>query len=233
MWLSVLRGLKVQSWEIYSTIFLQPEMHFLFTDSANVRPAVLNIIFTLRHLLHKFVENVAMAKAVKKYSKSDPLSGLNEYAMPYGANPDTANLSSIIRWLGFPGSAAKKMVSNFDFINLGISGITKGAVNTLASHLGISRKYISENIFDISVKTFERKEDKARLDKKVSSHALEIARVVQHAFEVFRDKEKVKRWLNSQNRALNNFKPVELLDTLTGINMVNDILGRIEEGVYS
>jgi len=125
------------------------------------------------------------------------------------------------------------MVSNFDFINLGISGITKGAVNTLASHLGISRKYISENIFDISVKTFERKEDKARLDKKVSSHALEIARVLQHAFEVFRDKEKVKRWLNSQNRALNNFKPVELLDTLTGINMVNDILGRIEEGVYS
>lgn len=174
-----------------------------------------------------------MAKAVKKYSTTGASSEVNEYAVLYGANPDAGNLSSVIRWLGLPGSAAKKMVSNFDFINLGISGITKGAVNTLASHLGISRKYISENIFDISVKTFERKEDKARLDKKISSHALEIARVVQHAYEVFRDESKVKRWLNSQNKALNNFKPVELLDTFTGLNMVNDILGRIEEGVYS
>jgi uncharacterized protein (DUF2384 family) len=28
-------------------------------------------------------------------------------------------------------------------------------------------------------------------------------------------------------------KPVALFDTMTGLNMVNDILGRIEEGVYS
>jgi putative toxin-antitoxin system antitoxin component (TIGR02293 family) len=174
-----------------------------------------------------------MAKAVKKYPEANEMSAVKEYAVPYGAGGNTANLFNIIRWLGFPVSAAKKMVSSFDFINLGTSGVTKGAVNTLASHLGISRKYISENIFDISVKTFERKEDKAKLDKKISSHALEIARVVQHAYEVFRDEEKVKRWLNTQNKALNNFKPVALFDTLTGLNMVNDILGRIEEGVYS
>ena len=174
-----------------------------------------------------------MAKAIKKYPEAGASGGVKEYAVPYGVNPDAANLFNIIRWLGFPASAAKKMVTNFDFINLGISGISKGAVNTLASHLGISRKYISENIFDISVKTFERKEDKARLDKKISSHALEIARVVQHAYEVFRDEGKVKRWLNTQNKALNNFKPVELFDTLTGLNMVSDMLGRIEEGVYS
>ena len=174
-----------------------------------------------------------MVKAVKKYPEANEISAVKEYAVPYGAGGNAANLFNIIRWLGFPASAAKKMVSSFDFINLGISGVTKGAVNTLASHLGISRKYISENIFDISVKTFERKEDKAKLDKKISSHALEIARVVQHAYEVFRDEGKVKRWLNTQNKALNNFKPVELFDTLTGLNMVSDMLGRIEEGVYS
>jgi uncharacterized protein (DUF2384 family) len=39
--------------------------------------------------------------------------------------------------------------------------------------------------------------------------------------------------MNKENRALNNMKPVQLLETMTGINMVNDILGRIEEGVYS
>ena len=62
---------------------------------------------------------------------------------------------------------------------------------------------------------------------------LEIAKVVQHAYEVFRDEEKVKVWINRENKALNNMKPVQIFDTLSGLNMVNDILGRIEEGVYS
>ncbi len=57
--------------------------------------------------------------------------------------------------------------------------------------------------------------------------------VLEHADRVFEDKEKVKHWMNKENRALNGKKPVQLLDTLTGINMVNDVLGRVEEGVYS
>ena len=95
------------------------------------------------------------------------------------------------------------------------------------------RRGSQEKIFDFSVKTFERKDSKDRLDKKTSSHAIEIARVVQHAYEVFRDEEKVKLWINRENRALNNKMPLQFFDTLSGLNMVNDVLGRIEEGVYS
>jgi len=62
---------------------------------------------------------------------------------------------------------------------------------------------------------------------------VEIAKLLQHAYEVFRDEEKVKRWLNKENRALNNLKPVELFDTLSGLRLVDNILVRIEEGVYS
>ena len=79
----------------------------------------------------------------------------------------------------------------------------------------------------------ERKGPKEKLDRRTSSHALEIAKLLQHAFEVFEDEEKVKRWINKEHKALNGMKPVILFSTLTGINMVNDILGRIEEGVYS
>jgi putative toxin-antitoxin system antitoxin component (TIGR02293 family) len=56
---------------------------------------------------------------------------------------------------------------------------------------------------------------------------------MDHALDVFEDEEKVKRWISKPNRALNNTAPVKLFDTLTGINMVNAILTRIEEGVYS
>ena len=92
---------------------------------------------------------------------------------------------------------------------------------------------MAEVILNISIKTMERKNPTDKLDEKTSSHALEVARVMQHTYEVFEEEEKAKSWLNRENRALNGVKPVELLNTLTGINMVNDILTRIEEGVYS
>ena len=136
-------------------------------------------------------------------------------------------------WLGMPLATAKTMLSDFDIVKLSGAGITKSAIHTLAAYIGISRKDMAEDIFDVSVKTLERKDGKARLDKKTSSHALEIAKVVQHAYEVFRDEEKVKVWINRENNALNNMKPIQIFDTLSGLNMVNDILGRIEEGVYS
>jgi putative toxin-antitoxin system antitoxin component (TIGR02293 family) len=135
-------------------------------------------------------------------------------------------------WLAI-SAASRPMVSEFDLIKLGGAGVTKNAIHNLASSIGISRKDIAEGIFNISVKTLERKSTKTKLDKKTSSHAVEIAKVLQHAYDVFRDKDKLKRWLNTENKALNNLKPVVLFDTLTGLTMVNDILGRIEDGVYS
>ncbi len=89
---------------------------------------------------------------------------------------------------------------------------------------------MAEDILDLSIKTLERKADSDRLDKKTSGHTLEIARIIHHAYEVFEDEEKVKKWINTENRALNNMKPVQLFDTFTGLGMVNDVLGRIEEG---
>ena len=92
---------------------------------------------------------------------------------------------------------------------------------------------MAENILHYSVKTFERKAALAKLDKRTSSHAIEIAKVFQHVIDVFKDEDKAREWLGRENKALNNKKPVELFDTLTGLSMVDDILTRIEEGVYS
>lgn len=135
--------------------------------------------------------------------------------------------------LGGKYSARKPVLSGFDLIALSDEGITRKAIESLAQRIGVSQKTFAESILNISVKTIERKKPTDRLDKKISSHVIEIAKVIQHAGEVFEDKEKLTRWLAKPNRALNGKKPVDLLDTLTGLQMVNDILGRIEEGVYS
>jgi putative toxin-antitoxin system antitoxin component (TIGR02293 family) len=140
--------------------------------------------------------------------------------------------TSISYWLG-SADLKTRIESDFDVINMGEEGITKAAIDDLTAHIGITRKAMAEEVLGLSVKTLERKTPKEKLDKQTSSHAIEIAKIMQHAYEVFEDEEKVKRWMNKENRALNNLKPAMLLRTLTGINMVNDILGRIQEGVYS
>jgi putative toxin-antitoxin system antitoxin component (TIGR02293 family) len=142
------------------------------------------------------------------------------------------NDKSVAYWLGkqFTSNSPR---SNFDLINLSNEGIAKSSIDALASYLGVSRKSMAEDILDLSVKTLERKASSDKLDRRTSSHALEIAKVMQHGYEVFEDEEKLKRWISKENRALNGMKPVSLFATLTGLSMVNDILGRIEEGVYS
>lgn len=136
-------------------------------------------------------------------------------------------------WLGGAQRLQRPIRSDFDVIDAGAAGLTKASVDELAAHLGLTRKAMAEDILDVSVKTLERRRPGEKLDKKISSHALEIARVMEHAFEVFEDEERVRLWLNRENRALKGRKPIALFDTLTGINLVNNILTRIEEGVYS
>jgi putative toxin-antitoxin system antitoxin component (TIGR02293 family) len=138
-----------------------------------------------------------------------------------------------VNLLGGKNIVTKPILSEFDIISLSNEGITKASLDVLISYLGISKKAFSENILDASVKTLERKKSTDKLDKHTSSLVIEIAKVVEHAFAVFEDEEKVKKWLNTSNRALNNIKPIDLLNMPTGLNMVNDVLGRIEEGVYS
>lgn len=150
-----------------------------------------------------------------------------------GASILLENGPSIVYWLGGKTILKNPIRSAFDLFIAGSSGIPKSSVDELANHMGVSRKSMAEDILDLSVKTLERKAPSDKLDKRTSSHALEIAKVLQRAYEVFEDEEKIKRWISKENRALNGMKPLQLFDTLTGLNMVNDILGRIEEGVYS
>jgi putative toxin-antitoxin system antitoxin component (TIGR02293 family) len=145
------------------------------------------------------------------------------------ANPEL----SFVHLLGGKNIVTKPIHSEFDIISLSNEGLTKASLDALISHLGISKKAFSENILDASVKTLERKKSTDKLDKRTSSLVIEIAKVVEHAFVVFENENKVKSWLNSPNKALNNIKPVDLFYIPTGLNMVNDVLGRIEEGVYS
>lgn len=123
--------------------------------------------------------------------------------------------------------------SEFDWIALSNEGLKKASLDTLVAFLGMAKKPFVEQILNMSVKTLERKKGDDRLGRHTSSHVIEIAKVVQHAVEVFEDEDKVRDWLTTPNRALNGMPPLEIFHMPTGLALVDDVLGRIEEGVYS
>ena len=89
------------------------------------------------------------------------------------------------------------------------------------------------NLLNISYKTLGRKKNTDLLSSLASSLTIEIADTITKGLYVFEDATKLNRWLHKENKALNGNKPFDLLNTPTGIKLVNQILGRIGEGVYS
>lgn len=64
-------------------------------------------------------------------------------------------------------------------------------------------------------------------------HIEEIVTVVVRGLEVLEDKDNFIEWLKEPNIAMGGKTPLSMLDTKPGTQLVIDILGRIEGGVYS
>jgi putative toxin-antitoxin system antitoxin component (TIGR02293 family) len=65
-------------------------------------------------------------------------------------------------------------------------------------------------------------------DFSVVPHAL-----MAHALDTFGDKTKALSWLASPNPALDNAQPLELLGLPGGTERVEEVLTRIDYGIYS
>lgn len=140
----------------------------------------------------------------------------------------------IITWnvLGGKAFMPAQPSSSIDFILVSERGIPKLSVENLAGVLDIPMAVMA-SLLNVSYKTLGRKKRTDFLDELSSSMSIEIASTVAKGISVFEDRDKFNRWLQKENKALKGKKPFELLSTPTGIKLVNQILGRIEEGVYS
>lgn len=85
-----------------------------------------------------------------------------------------------------------------------------------------------------SARTLQRKRSAGlRLSPDESDRLTRLARVLVRAEGVLGDADKARRWLATPNFALGDQKPLALLDSDPGVLAVEQVLGRIEHGVYS
>lgn len=128
---------------------------------------------------------------------------------------------------------SKKMpATSLEYYDVVKNGLPRLSVDNLAEVMEIPMTVMAE-ILNLSYKTLTRKGKKDLLSPTVSFHTYEMSDVIAKGFEVFEDGAKLNTWLHKKNRALKGRTPFELLDSPTGIKLVNQVLGRLEEGVYS
>ncbi len=58
-------------------------------------------------------------------------------------------------------------------------------------------------------------------------------RLIELSDKVFSNQEKSRRWLHKPMAALKGKAPIEMLDTAEGARIVEDLLGRLDEGYFS
>lgn len=122
--------------------------------------------------------------------------------------------------------------NSLEFVEAGNKGISKSSVVNLAGFMEVPLKDIA-HLLNISYKTLGRKKASDKMDSLASSLSIEIASTVARGLLVFEDSDKFNRWLHRKNQALQGRSPFDLLNTPTGINIVNRLLVRIEEGIYT
>jgi putative toxin-antitoxin system antitoxin component (TIGR02293 family) len=81
-------------------------------------------------------------------------------------------------------------------------------------------------------RTIARRKLEGVLSPAESERLLRFARIVERSRDVI-GADRAAAWLQRPNRALAGLTPLSLLDTDVGAQEVEDVLGRIEYGVYT
>jgi len=85
----------------------------------------------------------------------------------------------------------------------------------------------------ISRSTLQRRKVAGRLSPDESDKVMRFARLLEHATSVFGDVDKARAWLKFPQRGLGGVVPLDYAETEVGAREVDNLLGRIDYGVYS
>lgn len=175
-----------------------------------------------------------MAKKKKHiHEEEEPqFSMVQEPYVPYGSSSSFATNTTAWQLLKSYNYLNHEPLSSFDYLYSNEEGVPKASAIKVAKAMDVPLKDMAW-LLNISYKTFARKKPADKLDALTSSLTIELANVIEDGINTFGSLPKFRSWLQKNNRALNGHTPFSLLNTPTGIKMVQNVLGRINEGIYT
>ena len=117
-----------------------------------------------------------------------------------------------------------------------LSGLPSRALSHLVENLVFLRldDFFAKAI-GMSYRTYQRHTSTSvkQLNPEQSGRTWKLAEILTKAVSVFGSKEEAEQWLERPAIGLNQRKPIDLLATPAGVELVEDFLVRLEYGVYA
>ena len=111
-------------------------------------------------------------------------------------------------------------------------GLTIDSFVRLSNAMEISSTQLAD-VTSIALRTLARRKKKGRLHLAESERVFRVATLFDKAVEVLGDAIHARHWFKTPLKALGGKSPLEYSDTEIGAREVEDLLGRLEHGVFS
>ena len=153
---------------------------------------------------------------------------LKELPATYGPQKGQSILE---RYLSLDEDGNRDISSN-DLINSLQEGLDMKEFEKLQDRLAIPAEKLYP-LLGLAKATVHRRKAEGKLKPDESDRVIRFARLFGMAVEVFHDLEYARTWLKHPQRGLGGAIPLEYARTEVGAREVEDLMGRIEHGVYS
>ena len=122
--------------------------------------------------------------------------------------------------------------SSYQKIDTIKEGISKTELENLKEQAALDYTILSK-ILAVTKATLHNKKGQERFDASVSERILHLADIYSFGYAVFKDQDKFNQWMKTPNRMLGSEVPLNLAETIYGMEEVKNLIGRINYGVYS
>ena len=145
------------------------------------------------------------------------------------------DLQKVVDLLGGPRILSRRITSALDAHELLLDGLPGSALTHFVSHLILIQTDSLEKAFGMSLRTFQRRKDAPDkpLSQEQSGRTWKFAEILAKATDVFGSQEEAEQWLERPAIGLDQRRPIDLLATPAGIELVEQYLTRLAYGVYA
>jgi putative toxin-antitoxin system antitoxin component (TIGR02293 family) len=152
------------------------------------------------------------------------------------AAAEDRDISRTMRILGGVKSVGRPVRNRLEAHETIRKGFRAGVLDHLRKQLvTLKASRDLEKALGISMRTVQRrrKTPNSRLSPEQSGRAWKFAEILGKAARLFGSQEEAEAWLERPAMALNQRRPIDLLSTPAGVESLEQLLGRIEYGVYT
>jgi putative toxin-antitoxin system antitoxin component (TIGR02293 family) len=149
--------------------------------------------------------------------------------MPIGSSTEAASASKspVVKLLGIKSGNTVHLVKAIE------RGFSFDTLEKVRRETGLPLDRLATSI-GVSPRTLSRRKKEKKLTATESDRLVSVSRLLTQAVELFEgDKEKAFRWFVQANRGLGNLSPLDMAATETGTREVENLIGRLEHGVFS